>query len=201
LIDTGMLIKSCKWSPNGNVLAVAGSLLDGPENNKGIVQFYSNMGVHMRSLRVPTFTGLVNSVSWEGFGLRIALAVDANILFANIQPEYLWGYFSNTLVFAFRKPERNDMCIIFWDTTINEKHVKYMKRLKKIVASGDYCILITKLEETTRDEWLIVLCNAVGCPLEQKTITIEPKFVTMSGTHVIIADSDVVYYWQYRSKG
>jgi hypothetical protein len=37
LIDTGMLIKSCKWSPNGNVLAVAGSLIDGPENNKGVV--------------------------------------------------------------------------------------------------------------------------------------------------------------------
>jgi hypothetical protein len=37
IIDTGMLIKSCKWSPNGNVLAVAGSLLDAPENNKGVV--------------------------------------------------------------------------------------------------------------------------------------------------------------------
>ena len=83
-IDTGMLIKSCKWSPNGNVIAVAGSLLDAPENNKGIVQFYNAMGVHLRSLRVPTFTGLVNSVSWEGYGLRIALAVDTNILFANI---------------------------------------------------------------------------------------------------------------------
>ena len=119
VVDTGMLIKSIKWSPNGNVLAVAGSLLDAPENNKGVVQFYNNMGAHLRSLRVPTFTGLVTSVTWEGFGLRIALAVDTNILFANIQPEFLWGYFSNTLVFAFRKPERSDMCIIFWDTSIN----------------------------------------------------------------------------------
>ena len=84
VVDTGMLIKSIKWSPNGNVLAVAGSLLDAPENNKGVVQFYNNMGAHLRSLRVPTFTGLVNSVTWEGFGLRIALAVDTNILFANI---------------------------------------------------------------------------------------------------------------------
>lgn len=37
LIDTGMLIKSCKWSPNGNLLAVAGSLLDGPDGAKGII--------------------------------------------------------------------------------------------------------------------------------------------------------------------
>lgn len=71
------------------------------------------------------------------------------------------------------------MCIIFWDTTINEKHVKYMKRLKRIEANGDYCVLITKLEDSA-DKYLIVLCNAVGCPLEQKTINIEPKYVTMS---------------------
>jgi hypothetical protein len=38
----------------------------------------------MRSLRVPGSSGMVNSVTWEGFGLRIALAVDCNILFANI---------------------------------------------------------------------------------------------------------------------
>jgi WD repeat-containing protein 35 len=146
VMDTNMLIKSVKWSPNGNVLAVAGSLLDAPENSKGIVQFYNCNGVHLRSLRVPTFTGLVNSVTWESFGLRIALAVDSNILFANIQPDYMWGFFQSTLVFAFRKPERNDMCVIFWDTTINEKHVKYLKKLKRIAACGDYCVLITKLE-------------------------------------------------------
>jgi WD repeat-containing protein 35 len=84
LIDTGMFIKNVKWNPNGNVLAVAGSLVDGPEGNKGVVQFYSPVGGHLRSLRIPSYTGIVNSVSWEGFGLRIALAVDTNILFANI---------------------------------------------------------------------------------------------------------------------
>lgn len=128
------------------------------------------------------------------------MAVDSNVIFANIQPEYMWGYFSQTLVFAFRKPERNDMCIIFWDTTINQKHVKYMKRLQKIQACGDYCVLIAKVEDTAVDEWTLVLCNAVGCPLETKTIGIEPKYVAMSSTHVIIASDDVVYYWQYRTK-
>jgi WD repeat-containing protein 35 len=174
-----MFVKACKWSPNGNVLAVAGSLIDGPEGNKGTVQFYDAKGTHLRSLRVPSYTGIVNSVSWEGFGLRIALAVDTNILFANIQPDYMWGYFSNTLVFAFRKPERTDMCIIFWDTSINEKHVKYMNRLQRIEACGDYCVLISKVEKV-EDRWNLVLCNAVGCPLESKTIGIEPKHVAMS---------------------
>ena len=129
LVDTGMFIKTVKWNPNGNVLAVSGSLMEQDEGNKAVVQFYNPFGAHLRTLRVPSYTGVVNAVTWEGYGLRIALAVDTNILFANIQPDYMWGYFSNTLVFAFRKPERNDMCIIFWDVTINEKHVKYMKRL------------------------------------------------------------------------
>jgi len=44
VIDTGMIVKAAKWSPNGNVLAVVGSLIDGPEGNKGIVQFYNPMG-------------------------------------------------------------------------------------------------------------------------------------------------------------
>jgi WD repeat-containing protein 35 len=92
------------------------------------------------------------------------------------------------------------MCIIFWDTTINQKHVKYMKRLQKIQACGDYCVLVAKVEDTGVDQWMIVLCNAVGCPLETKIIGIEPKYVTMSSTHVIVASDDIVYYWQYRSK-
>ena len=39
------------------------------------------------------------------------------------------------------------MCVIFWDTSINEKHVKYMKRLQKIAGCGEYCVLIAKVEE------------------------------------------------------
>ena len=79
-----MVVKSCKWSPNGNILAVVGSLIDGPEGNKGTVQFYSPMGLHLRSLRVPSYTGMVNSISWEGFGICFAFSVDTNILFVNI---------------------------------------------------------------------------------------------------------------------
>ena len=111
----------------------------------------------------------------------------------------MWGYFSGTLVFAFRKPERNDMCIIFWDTSVNEKHVKYMKRLQRIACCDEYCILVAKNEEVD-GQWYVVLCNAVGCPIDSKTITVEPKHVAMSKTHVIIASDDVVYYWHYRQK-
>jgi WD repeat-containing protein 35 len=201
LVDTGMFIKSAKWNPNGNVLAVCGSIQENGGEPKGVVQFYSSKGQHLRSLRVPGQSGMVNSIAWEGFGLRIVLAIDSNVLFANIQPEYIWSYFNNTIVFAYRKPERNDMCITFWNTKINEKCVKYMKSLLTIKAHGDYCVLVSKLTEPEcqKDTWAIQLSNAIGCPVESKNIGIEPKHVAMNATHIIVASDDVVFYWQYRA--
>jgi WD repeat-containing protein 35 len=55
-------------------------------------------------------------------------------------------------------------------------------------------VLIAKVEDAS-DQWVIILCNAVGCPIDNKYITIEPKFVAMNKTHVIVACEDVVYYW------
>lgn len=155
----------------------------------------------MRSLRVPGQSGIVNSIAWEGYGHRIVLAIDSNILFANIQPEYMWSYFNETVVFAYRKPERNDMCITFWNTKINERCIKYMKSLVHVKAFGDYCVLVSKISDPNfnRDTWMIQLCNAIGCPVESKNICIEPRFVAMNGTHVIVASEEIVYYWQYRS--
>jgi WD repeat-containing protein 35 len=36
-----------------------------------------------------------------GAGLRIALAVDSFIFFANIRPAYTWAYLLNTVVYSF----------------------------------------------------------------------------------------------------
>jgi WD repeat-containing protein 35 len=44
----------------------------------------------------------VTNIAWEGNGLRLAIAIDSSIFFANIKPEYKWGYLSNgTIVFSF----------------------------------------------------------------------------------------------------
>ncbi len=53
------------------------------------MQFYTPLGQHLRSLRVPGSS--ISGLSWEGGGLRIALAVDSFIYFANIRPDYHWG--------------------------------------------------------------------------------------------------------------
>ena len=105
-----------------------------------MVQFYNYNGEHLRTLRVPG-TG-ISGLCWEGNGLRLALAVDSFIYFTNIRPDYSecalyqwglalplpppdpaavsapleWGYFCNTLVYAFSRPDRTEHCVMFWDT-------------------------------------------------------------------------------------
>ena len=45
----------------------------------------------------------ITSCAWEGGSLRIALAVDSFIYFANIRPDYKWTYFANTVVYTYTK--------------------------------------------------------------------------------------------------
>jgi hypothetical protein len=43
-----------------------------------------------------------SALSWEGGGLRLALAVDSYIYLANIRPKYKWAFFgSSTCVYSF----------------------------------------------------------------------------------------------------
>lgn len=45
---------------------------------------------------------------------------------------------------------------------------------------------------------MLVLCNSIGTPLDSKYIDIDPLFVTMTKTHVIVASKEAFYIWQYR---
>uniref|UniRef100_A0A061SDB5 Wd repeat-containing protein 35 isoform x2 n=1 Tax=Tetraselmis sp. GSL018 TaxID=582737 RepID=A0A061SDB5_9CHLO len=199
LIDTGMKICCAKWNTNGSVLGVAGSQAvtssSGDVRETCMVQFYSYDGQHLRTLRVPGTS--ISSLTWEGGGLRIALAVGAYVYFANVRPDYKWGYFNNTLVYAFNKPERTEACVMFWDTNSNERYAKYVKRLMSIAAAGDYCVLATRSEDD--DQFILILCNAIGSPVDSKYIPIEPQYLIMTQFHVIAASADVIYVWQFRS--
>lgn len=87
------------------------------------MQFYSNVGEHLRTLRVPVpQAGSLSGLAWEGSGLRLALAVDAAVFFASVRHDYLWGYFGSTLAYAFVRPDRpQEHCIVFWDTHSNNR--------------------------------------------------------------------------------
>ena len=100
---------------------------------------------HLHTLKVPGRN--LCAVTWEGTGLRVALGVGSFIYFANIRHDYKWGYFSDTLVYSFRKPDKLEHCVIFWNTVTNDRHPKSVKNLLCISSCKDYCVLITKLEE------------------------------------------------------
>uniref|UniRef100_A0A803W6F1 WD repeat-containing protein 35 n=1 Tax=Ficedula albicollis TaxID=59894 RepID=A0A803W6F1_FICAL len=196
LIDTGINVVCVQWNSNGSVLAVAGSLKAASQDKDvNVVQFYTPFGEHLRTLKVPGKQ--ISSLAWERDGLKIALAVDHYIYFANIRPRYKWGYCSNTVVYAYTRADRPECCVVFWDTKNNEKHVKYVRSLISITTYGDFCVLATKADEN-QPQYVLVLCNSIGTPLDPKYIDIEPLFVTMTKTHVIAACKDAFYVWQYR---
>eukprot|EP00002_Diphylleia_rotans_P007172 TRINITY_DN1668_c0_g1_i5.p1 TRINITY_DN1668_c0_g1~~TRINITY_DN1668_c0_g1_i5.p1 ORF type:complete len:840 (+),score=196.96 TRINITY_DN1668_c0_g1_i5:209-2728(+) len=200
LIDTGMKAQRLCWNRSGSILAVAGissaTSSGGDEREISSIQFYTPFGQHLRTLRVPG--GGISALSWEGTGLRIALAVDSFIYFANIRPDYKWGYFGKTLVYAFTKPDRADYCVIFWDTKTDERYVKYVKKLVAIRAAGENCVLVTKSDDTTQQH-ILILCNAIGTPVDSKYIEIEPQNIAMTQYHIIATSNEVVYVWQYRT--
>ena len=87
ILTISMKIVSAKWSHKGDVLAIAGSQRSASQDKDvNIVQFYNPFGQHLRTLKVPGKE--VKAVSWEGSSLRISLAVDSFIYFANIRPDY-----------------------------------------------------------------------------------------------------------------
>ncbi|KAG2494620.1 hypothetical protein HYH03_007139 [Edaphochlamys debaryana] len=197
-IDTGIKPVKVKWNMNGTILAVAGfqmssAVAEGKE--LWMVQFYNHNGEHMRTLRVPG--GGISGISWEGNGLRLSLSVDSYVYFANVRPDYKWGYFCNTLVYAFNRPDRSEHCVMFWDTKNNDKYPKYVRKLVAIQAFGDFCVLATKGENP--GEHILILCNAIGSPVDSKYIEVEPKYLAITNYHVIAANDEVVYVWQFRT--
>ncbi|EQC32501.1 hypothetical protein SDRG_09827 [Saprolegnia diclina VS20] len=212
LIDTGVELTQCKWNCDGTVLALAGT--QSTRSNAGdvrefnIVQFYDPFGRYLRSLKVPG--SRIEALAWEGTGLRICLAVDSHIYFANIRPDYKWGYYASTLVFSYNRSEQVENCVVFWDTRSDERYIKNVRSLLSIKAAGDNCVLCAKVvndnlyagengPETPTKQYSLVLCDTIGSPIETKILDLEPLFLHMTARFVVAAAADAIYVWQYRT--
>jgi len=217
LLDTRMKLTQCRWNSNGTILALAGqhvSQLQGGEMREiSMVQFYTPFGQLLKTLKVPG-SG-ISALSWEGGGLRVALAVDAYIYFANIRPDYKWGYCANSLVYAYNKVSRasgtkpgeedTEMVIVFWDLSSQERNTKYVRGLVALRAAGEHAVLVTQSceQEKARDNearCTVQLCNAIGSPIDTRQVSVSPQFVAMTATHTVVADQRTVYIWQFRSQ-
>lgn len=86
---------------------------------------------HLRTLKVPGKE--ISACTWENGSLRIALAVDSFIYFANIRPNYSWTYFMKTIVFVNEFPrDKEDTTVTFWDTASQQvKHFIILYAIQK----------------------------------------------------------------------
>lgn len=49
------------------------------------------------------------------------------------------------------------------------------------------------------NQFILILCNAIGSPVDSKYIDVEPLHLAMTPYHVIVANNEMVYVWQYRT--
>ncbi|XP_052827196.1 WD repeat-containing protein 35 [Octopus bimaculoides] len=197
IIETEMYIEDVSWNPQGSVIAVGGKYNSSEsDQDPNFINFYSQSGDLLRNLKIPSKN--LKSFSWDKAGLRLAIASDHLLYFANIKPDYKWGYCSSSIIYHYTKPERNEICVVFWETVKDIKYVKYMNSFVNIATHGDYCCIVTKSEEM-EDQFVLVLCNSIGTPLEQKYVEMEPVFILMTKTHVIMASREAFYLWHFKN--
>ena len=209
VLRTGLRASHARWNAAGTHLAVAGVHVSSDGRDVNAVHFYTPLGSLACSLRVPG--AKINAMCWEASGTRVALAVDSFVYFANIAPDYKWGYFGNTLVYApepitSETEERDTRAasgssrVVFWDSTrLDATRVKDVKRLIMIRAAGERCVLVAHGD--TPGTYALTLCDAIGSPVASKTFEVEPRAAAMTSTHVVVASHSVVFLWRYRGGG
>nr|CAI5867673.1 unnamed protein product [Callosobruchus analis] len=197
VINTRMKVVHCSWNHNGSLLAISGKqLIDEKEVN--LVQFYNPFGEHLRTLKVPGLS--ISCCVWEGGSLRVALAVDSFVYFANIRPDYKWCYIKKTVVFASCKPPKPGICLSFWDTTNNQYHTRWVSVLLAMAGYGDYCIVATRAEtEGSLGKYNLQLFNTLGTAVDAKYLNIEPIGVAMNAYQVFAASKNNFLVWHYKT--
>ena len=222
ILDTELVITCCKWDSSGAVLAVTGTQKTtsrGDQKIINMIKFYDPYGTLLRNIRIPGES--LSAVSWEGSGLRLALAVDSFIFFANVRPAYTWAYLLNTVIYIYSRysSERRDSAVVFWDQTTGETHTKIVSGLKSLVASGDYCCIVVseKSGGTTSSgsssnsggngadapattSYRIQLRNAIGAIVDTKVLPFLPKRVAMSPSFFVATNDRTVYTWQFQNQ-
>ena len=48
-------------------------------------------------------------------------------------------------------------------------------------------------------QYVLVLCNSIGTPLDSKYIEMDPVYLTMTKTHIISACKEAFYCWQFKN--
>ena len=57
-------------------------------------------------------------------------------------------------MYSFRKPEKAEHCLVFWNTKTGEKNAKAVKNLLHVTACKDLALLVAKVDDSSSE-----VCN------------------------------------------
>lgn len=193
-VDTGLALEQLRWSPDGSHFLAAGASKQGAADGPGglVVEAFTYEGLHVRSLRVAGAT--LSAIAWEPTGLRIAVAVDSSIFFANVRPKHQWGLLSDgTVACAVRSAARTTPAVAFWDSVTGDVSYKPAPRLSLVAAEGAAVAVVQRGELAGCS---VTLCNAVGAPIREMQLSVELSAVCLNETHLVGTSDDSVFVWR-----
>ena len=190
IIKTNLFdVNKAEWNLGGDVFAISGMIKD--EDNKCGVSFYSSKGEFIKVLKAPE---PIICFSWDARGTKIALETQNTIYFGLVKPKYKWCFFSNTLVYSYLS-ESDHHTLVFWDIKNEKINYKYVKNMIDICAKSPFCLITAQISE---NNYLLILSNSIGSPIDNKIINIEPVFIALNNTHAVVSNGHYVYLWQFR---
>lgn len=178
IVNAGMQAVDCQWNHDGSVLAVCGIKSNVGEKDSNLVKFFLSNGTLIRTMKIPGRE--IAALAWEGRSLRIALAVDSFIYFANIRPDYMWCYFGKTIAYLNAELHRDGSYIVtFWDMITNQTNQKFIDSPIAMAASNGHCVIavhcasITSkdpnlvIETKSREKkFQLVICNSISTTVD-----------------------------------
>ncbi|XP_063529185.1 WD repeat-containing protein 35 [Cydia strobilella] len=170
VVETNMMAIDCHWNHNGTVLAAAGCTSD----QTNVVQFFSAYGEHIRTLRVPG--GAMRSLSWEKRSLRLAIAIDSFIYFANVKPDHKYAFYGNTLAYV-----SGTETVTFWDTVTLQSWMNHIPDVIDMCGADEYCVIATLN--------MLIISNQQGIQCDAKAVSIPIVYVAINSKATVVAAS------------
>lgn len=184
------VLYEAEWNGNGDLIALCG--LQKESETKAVVSFYSSNSEFLKLIKIPENICCIN---WDAKGTKIAVETQNTIYFGLVKPKYKWCYFSDTLVYSYLS-EQDHHTVAFWNTKINTFNYKYVKNMLDITAFSSFCLVTAKVDK--KQQYLLILSNSIGSPVDNKIVNIEPLLIAINGTHVVVTNKHYIYVWQFR---
>lgn len=122
----------------------------------------------------------ITALAWEGRSLRIALAVDSFIYFANIRTDYMWCYFGNTVCYLNTDTIKSGNYVItFWDTVSNQCNHKHVDEPVAMASSTDHCVIAVECQNISSKDrssqekkYQLLICNSISTTVDCKLMSL-----------------------------